>query len=326
MFCHSKHLGSYLQCRAVVHRDITYRVSQARKAFGQLARPFYSKRNVNLNTKAQVFRSLVLARHTFHAHVWAWFTENDIQKWANGLRDAAASLVRMVVRPIAPFHFTVTQLLALANLSGPIDLMHVNRLRYVKRAVRAAPGLLWRVLRHTNHACSWVSALQLSFVWFDRHFPGTFALPLQDPWDCIQIVALDEHWNGRVRRAQASALRYHAASAQGVLWTHRIESSLQSLAERPLLPTPTLNMRWQCRLYDTQFDSKTALAVHSRQVHGYVALLKYYISPTNAWPVARSFFKGAVHLLIAMHLLLAADLLVLHGACLRRNDPRSCGS
>ena len=285
-----KHLGSYIQCQAVVHRDVTYRVSQARKAYGQLARPFYSKRSVHLQTKAQVFRSLVLARHTFHVHVWAWVTDSDVQKWANGLRDAAASLVRMVIRPVAPYHFTVTQLFALAHLSGPIDLLHSNRLRYVKRAVGTAPNLLWRLLLNTNHDSSWISALTQSFVWFDRHFPGSFALPLHDPLECIQLIALDDQWHGRVKRAQASALRYHAASAQGVLWTRRVERSLQCVAETSLMPSPPQTARWQCRLCESQFDSKTALAVHSRQVHGYVALLKYYVLSDECLACGKKFF------------------------------------
>ena len=46
-----KHLGSYVQDHAVVQKDFRHRVAQARKAFGQLSRQFYGKRNVHVKTK-----------------------------------------------------------------------------------------------------------------------------------------------------------------------------------------------------------------------------------------------------------------------------------
>ena len=286
-----KHLGSYIQCQAVVHREVTYRTSQARKAFGQLARPFYSKRNVRLHTKAQVFQALVLARHTFNVHVWSWATERDIQKWANGLRDAIASLVRSVVWPVPPFHFTVTQLFALANLSGPLDLLHSNRLRYVKRALATVPALLWRVVLHTHHASAWKSALQQSLSWFNRHYPHRLALPIDDVLACLQLIALDERWSGRVRNAQDAALRYNAAQAHGLLWTRKIEQQLQALAEKPVMPTPACAAQWQCRLCNAEFESRTALAVHSRQIHGYVQMLKYYVLSDECLACGKKFFQ-----------------------------------
>lgn len=51
-------LGSYIQDHGIVAKDIQHRILQARRAFGQLSRPFYAKKNVTDATKAAVFSAL----------------------------------------------------------------------------------------------------------------------------------------------------------------------------------------------------------------------------------------------------------------------------
>ena len=101
----------------------------------------------------------------------------------------------------------------------------------------------------------------------------------------------DVHWTGRIQSAQASALTYHAAAAQGLLWTRRLEHRLQSLAEKPLMPTPIEPAHWHCRLCEAKFDSKTTLTVHPRQVHGYVQVLKYYVLADECLACGKKFFQ-----------------------------------
>ena len=100
-----KHLGSYMQDHAVIQKDLRYRVAQARKAFGQLSRQFYGKRNVHVKTKSAVFAALVMSRLTYNVHTWAWLSDKDIVQWENGIRAQVASLAHHVIRPVPPFHF-----------------------------------------------------------------------------------------------------------------------------------------------------------------------------------------------------------------------------
>ena len=146
-----KHLGSYVQGHAIVQKDLRFRVAQARKAFGQLSRQFYCKRNVHVKTKSVVFSALVMSRLTYNVHTWAWVTDKDIAQWENGIRSQVASLVQSVLRPIPPFHFSTAELCAIVDLSAPQDLLHANRLRYVKRAVQTAPVALWTFLHENQH-------------------------------------------------------------------------------------------------------------------------------------------------------------------------------
>lgn len=285
-----KHLGSFIQCQAVVHKDVTYRNSQARQAFMQLWRPFYGKRNVTVSTKTAVFSALVCARHAYNVHTWAWVSPDDVGRWANGLKDAVSKLARQIIRPIPALQFAVEELFGLLGLASPYDLLHANRLRYAKRAIVHAPQLLWQLVCSTTSSPTWGPALLESFQWFCRHFPGKFSLPSDDLQACLQLIALDDRWQGKVRQALHSATRHCKAAAEGKLWTLRIESQIQTFSEDALfsdVPTPAT---WQCMLCDASFETKRGLAIHARHRHGYTKQLKYFVLSDECLACGKKFF------------------------------------
>ena len=63
---HYKHLGSFLQEKALSTKDRGCRVADARKAAGALLRPFFSKSFLKMNTKASIFSALVCS--TMHLY------------------------------------------------------------------------------------------------------------------------------------------------------------------------------------------------------------------------------------------------------------------
>jgi hypothetical protein len=197
-----------MQDHAVVQKDIRYRTAQARKAFGQLHRQFYGKRNVQDRTKSAVFAALVMSRHVYNAHTWAWITEKDVVQWENGLRAQVASLAKNVMRPVPPFQFTTAEICALMGLNGPQDVLHASRLRYVKRAIYTAPSALWAFLHANGHVNSWTTWLMASYKWMRIHLPR-FALPeFCDVGELLTFIAIDDRWKGRVKAALKSCLRH----------------------------------------------------------------------------------------------------------------------
>ena len=272
-----KHLGSFVQDHAVVQKDVRHRVSQARKAFGQLSRPFYCKKNVKENTKSSVFSSLVMSRMTYNVHTWSWITEHDIQHWENGLKAQIAVLAKNKIRPCPPILFSTVELCALVGLNAPSDLMHANRLRYAKRAIQTAPAALWAFLHDNTHCNSWLPHLVQSFEWMRVHLrPGT--LPqCQGASDVLQVIALDNRWNGHVRSALKSCLQFNHARAQGKLWTSRICGQVERLAVLDVPSSVVAVKRWKCNLCPEAFDSKKALSVHARHKHQYRKVLKYFV-------------------------------------------------
>ena len=286
-----KHLGSYVQDHAVIQKDLRYRNAQARKAYGQLNRQFYSKRNVYASTKCEVYAALVLSRHAYNVHTWAWVTEGDLAQWENGIRSQVASLARNALRPISPFHFTTAELCALAGIHSPLDTLHANRLRYVKRAIQVAPSSLWSFLHDNTLSQSWISQLMSSCAWIVRHSrPGKIPT-FVEPCDALSFIALDPHWNGRVKAALNACKCFRAQNAKGKLWTMKIQKSISSLADLPDFEDDAKQGAWKCNLCDESFDSKKALAVHARHRHQYRTIMKYYVFGDECHACCKKFFN-----------------------------------
>eukprot|EP00435_Cladocopium_sp_Y103_P031829 s854_g8.t1 len=218
-----KHLGSFLQDHGIIQKDAKHRVAQARKAFGQLHRPFYGKRNVNLNTKAAVFSSLVVSRHVYNTHTWACATESEIDSWHNGLKTQVAVLAKQTIRPVAAFHFSTDELYALVGINAPGDLLHANRLRYASRAVKGAPAWLWTFLHAAHGPRSWFSLLQDSITWLSRHIPGGLSIDATDITACF------------------------AANAEGKLWTIRVQNQIRKFSAYESSAEAASSRKWQCR-------------------------------------------------------------------------------
>ena len=104
-----KHLGTFMEDHAVVNKDMNLRVSQAKKAFGQLRRSFYAKRNVYESTKVRVFEQLVCSRHSYNVHTWSWWNERDETKWRDGIKELVACLARNKIRPIPAYKFSTDE-------------------------------------------------------------------------------------------------------------------------------------------------------------------------------------------------------------------------
>ena len=286
-----KHLGSFMQDHAIVMKDIRHRTAQARKAFGQLNKQFYSRRNVHDSTKSAVFEALVMSRHLYNAHTWAWVTEKDIAQWENGIRTQVATLARNTIRPVPPFHFSTAELCALMGLNGPSDVLHANRLRYVKRAISTAPVALWSLLYANESEHSWMPLLMLSYKWLRTHLPRVVLPEFQDVADLIAFIAIDEKWKGRVRAALKSCQKFTVTHAKGKLWTCRVQIQISKFGSLPELLQSANGRKWRCNLCDAGFDSKKPLAVHARHKHQYRTMLKYFVLGDECLACGKKFFN-----------------------------------
>ena len=285
-----RHLGSYVQDHAVTQKDIQYRISQAKKAYGQINRQFYRKKNVNDTTKASVFSALILSRHAYNAHTWAWVSQNDLDRWENGIRSQIAAIAVNKVRPLPPFQFSSAELCALCDINSPQDTLYANRLRYAKRAISKIPAALWSLLHENNDVHSWHVQFIVSCHWLSRHLPGGLPLQVLSPGQMLSFIALDEKWNGRVRSALKACLQFRRADVEGKLWTLRIEKYISNLSCLPDFSSPKATCSWKCNLCEDSFASKKALAVHARHKHKYRTLLKYYVLGDECLACGKKFF------------------------------------
>ena len=285
-----KHLGSFMQDHAVVQMDIRYRNTQARKAYGQLSRQFYCKRNVSEATKIPVFSALVMSRHAYNVHTWAWATQKDIDQWQNGIRNQVAALAKNKVRPIPPLHFTTAELCALVGLHSPEDLLHASRLRYVKRAIQVGPNCLWSLIYLNTNCNSWMHHFLKSCSWLWSFASGCRPESFDDAKQAINFIALDVRWTGKIRSALKSCLQFRVAQAEGKLWTLRMQKHISKFEVIPGLQVAQEHHEWKCGLCDEGFKTKKALAVHARHKHQYKTILKYYVLGDHCLACGKMFF------------------------------------
>jgi hypothetical protein len=238
-------------------------------------------------------------------------TDKDIAQWENGIRTQVATLAKNTIRPVPPFHFSTAELCALLGLNGPSDVLHANRLRYVKRAISTAPAALWSLLYANGNEHSWMPLLMSSYKWLRTHLPRVVLPEFQDAAELIAFIAIDEKWKGRVRVALKSCQRFTAAHAKGKLWTCKVQTQISKFGSLPDLLHSASGRKWRCNLCDAGFDSKKALAVHARHKHQYRTMLKYFVLGMNALHVERSFSTVLERLHMWEHLQLARTLILL---------------
>ena len=277
-----KHLGTFLQDRAITSRDRQHRVASARKAAGQLLRPFFSKRQISAACKKHIFESLVTSKHVYQAHVWSWLTQRELDLWAGALRDQVRVLARPALHGLPYFDFTPAELFALADLNGPLDIVHANRLRYFHRLMHCGTVLIWQLLFATSGSESWMAALRSSFDWL-RTFSTYKHLPLgDDVIDWILCAQISDRWKGLIKSALKSSLNFRREHAKSKVHTWTIHSKLGLMGAHIALPSAlaipkTSVRRVTCGACELQFSSTRALAMHCVHAHGYRRWPKYYI-------------------------------------------------
>jgi hypothetical protein len=232
-----------------------------------------------------------MSRLSYNVHTWSWVTEADVACWENGIKTQVAALAKHKIRPVPAFHFSTAELCALVSLHGPVDILHANRLRYVRRAIHTAPAALWGLLHENPHNNSWLPQLLGSYQWMLQHLRPGVLPQCNDAQELLYLVAMDQKWNGHVRTALKSSLQYHQARAQGKVWTSRLTHQVARFAVVSLPEVGKADKCWKCNLCDASFETKKALSVHARHKHQYRKVLKYYVLGDECLACGKKFFS-----------------------------------
>ena len=277
-----KHLGTHIQDRAVTSKDRQHRAACARKAAGQLMRPFFSKKQVSLPCKTLVFDALVASKHLYNVHVWSWLTAKELDLWSSALRDQVRCLARPVLRGLPYYDFSCAELYSLAGLHSPMDQLHANRLRYFRRVIEGGTSLLWQLLFNTHDNESWLVALQTSFAWL-RRFSTHRHLPASDDVsDWALFAQVTDRWKGIIKAALGSCRSHRSEHAIAKVHTLSARASLAAMGVQVSLlpdagPPREAQQRITCGACSKVFSSTRALAMHCVHAHGYRRWPKYYM-------------------------------------------------
>eukprot|EP00435_Cladocopium_sp_Y103_P010921 s3128_g2.t2 len=274
-----KHLGTWIHNDAKPLHAIRDRVAAARKAWGPLVRPFFSKRSIALQTKVRVFESLVMSRFLFNAHVWCLASPQALDEWANALRPMLYALARPALRGLPPFSFGIDTLCGLCSLLPPADALHAARLRYLRRLVGQCPNVLWNLLTDiADHGGAWLSLLRDSFAWLTKFSSVRFGLSADSALsDWLAFVSIDSRWKGRINRAIAACRSYRHTHATSDVWHAWLSSAFaQWGVDFSPAHAPNAELPWTCDLCTQSFPNKVALSMHAVKVHGYQTLVRHY--------------------------------------------------
>ena len=138
--CHTyKHLGTWLQAHHKHTREILARSSAAKQQYGQLARPFFTKKCITLPVKSAIFQSLVLSKMLYNVHTWTSVTPKHMQTWTNHLKAPAGTLPKGLLMAPTRFMHSTDEMMACAGILPLMDQVHANRLRFLARLLNACP-------------------------------------------------------------------------------------------------------------------------------------------------------------------------------------------
>ena len=139
--------GHLVQQGAAASKEVGHRGTVARQSWGPLHRPFYSKSDVSIRTKMAVFRTLTLSRLVvLNAHIWSPCPPAQIQKWQNAIRKPLGLLAKGHTSGVSPLLLDAPVLCGILRILPPEDLLHMARLRYLKRLFAVCPMVLWQLL------------------------------------------------------------------------------------------------------------------------------------------------------------------------------------
>eukprot|EP00435_Cladocopium_sp_Y103_P032495 s3994_g8.t1 len=274
-----KHLGTWIHNDAKPMHAIRDRIAAARRAWGPLVRPFFSKRSIALRTKVQVFESLVMSRFMFNAHVWSLVSPQALEEWANAMRPMLYALARPAFRGLPPFSFGIETLCGLCQILPPADALHVARLRYLRRLIVQCPNVLWNLLTDVaDHPGAWISLLRDSFAWLTRFSSARLGLSADsDLGDWLAFVAIDPRWKGRIHRAASACRSYRHTHATTDVWHAWLRSTFaQWGVDFSPAHAPDVDLPWTCDLCAQSFPNKVALSMHAVKVHGCQTLVRHY--------------------------------------------------
>ena len=284
-----KHLGTWVQDKATLSREVRQRITAAKQTEGRLHRNFFAKKQISLATKRTLFKSLVMSKHIYNAHVWAWINEHDLAKWENGLRNPATVLCRGRLRGVPPFRLSTKEIFGLAEILPPGDQLHANRLKYLHRTLRRAPATLWQLLHNTPGPHGWGAAALCSYSWLRHHLPGRALPELSEFGALLELVAIDEHFPTKIKSAAQSCLSYCTQAAQAQVWTLSMASTLQKYhIDLPQDPVP--EAPWTCLQCSKSFQNMRALAMHCSATHSYRKKAKYWVLSDECLACGKKFF------------------------------------
>ncbi|CAE7367855.1 Ap1g1 [Symbiodinium necroappetens] len=224
----------------------------------------YRCRRISVSRRGTLLASMVLPRLLFGAGAWPCLKRGEAQLFQR----TVMSLYRqtLCVPRGEDQHISGATTCALLRLADPQTLLQVERLRYLRQLVQAAPDAVWALVRQD---ASYIGELRAALRWLYRRISAT--VPLPDPlhsWpDWSQVMcASPGRFRGWIKRASSlEALRLRAFAA--FQSCRRFLTSFCPDEQRE--PETAVRFSEACLPCRKAFVDRVSWACHASRLHGY---------------------------------------------------------
>ena len=259
-----KHLGVVVGASFLV--ELQARCSSAWAAFRQGRVRAYRCRHISVARRGALLRCMVLPRLLFGAGAWPKLRKDEEALYQR----TVSSMYRqtLCVPKYENQHISGATMCALLCLPDPKTVLFVERLRYLRQLVQAAPDVLWALIRSD---LAFLSEMRSSLAWLFRRLSAT--IPLANP---------DHHWQdwadmmcnspGRFRGwiKRAATLEVHRLTALAALQTcHSFLAGFCKHSDVPSDTGPKARFVEACLPCKKAFVDRVSWACHASKVHGY---------------------------------------------------------
>ena len=259
-----RHLGVVVST-SFLH-ELKARCASAWAAFRQGRVRAYRCRRISVSRRGALLRTMVLPRLLFGAGAWPKLRRGEDTLFQR----TVSSMFRqtLCVPKHENQHVTSATMCALLGLPDPGTILRVERLRYLRQLVQAAPDALWALVRADP---AYLSELRLSLAWLYRRLAAT--VPLQDPeqhWEAWAEVM--SHSPGRFRGwvKRAASLEVLRLTCLAALQACRSFLSGFCVRLDPSSQTESPDTFVEaCLPCKKAFVDRVAWACHASKVHGY---------------------------------------------------------
>ncbi|CAE7621446.1 unnamed protein product [Symbiodinium sp. CCMP2592] len=199
-----KHLGMMQSPTSSLLVEIKFRCGSAWQAFRQGRKAVYRNKKLSLARRGTLLGSAVLTRLFFGAGSWPLLRSGEEQTLSGTLM----SILRqtLCVPHEDDQHVCRAETCALLGVADPITSLRVERLRYARQLVAAAPDALWAL---TRLDAGLLEAYRDAFSWLYCLVRATVPLPdpLSDwaPWQRV-MTERPGRFRGWVKRAKRLAV------------------------------------------------------------------------------------------------------------------------
>ncbi|CAE7721597.1 unnamed protein product [Symbiodinium sp. CCMP2592] len=199
-----KHLGMIQTPGNSLLPEIKYRCGNAWQAFRQGRKAVYRNKKLSMARRGTLLGSAVLTRLFFGAGAWPFLRPGEEQTLIGTMMGILRQT--LCVPHGGDQHVCRAETCALLGVADPVTALRVERLRYVRQLVAAAPDALWALVRLD---AALLEAYRDAFGWLYGLLKATVPLPdpLSDwePW-CRVMTERPGRFRGWIKRAKRLAV------------------------------------------------------------------------------------------------------------------------